>query len=149
MKSRKYMSNNKMTVRLFQKERTVAIDTVRMLRIESTYRTDCKFVCYGRFWMIVLLTILFICVPLYLHASMKVIHVNDSIDIKNRMAIQDYVEKAVAAQPKRDKKLLAEFWSVAAPNTLQSSQDRWVCGTYNRKIPTYWDTTLRRPASQS
>ena len=102
-----------MTVRLFQIERTVAQNTVRMLRTESTYQTDCKFACHGWFWMVVLLTILFICVPLYLHASLQVKLTNDSIDVKNRIEIQNYIEKAVAAHPKSNKKLIAEMLTVS------------------------------------
>lgn len=92
----------------------------------------------------IICTVLFICSPSKTYALLPIVLPNDSVDIKNRMEIQDYIEKAVAAHPKRDKKLLAEFWSVAAPDTSQSSQNRWACGTYIRKIPTYWGATLRR-----
>ena len=93
---------------------------------------------------IIVCAILFIIVPFKISALSPVVLHNDSVDIKNRMEIQDYIEKTVAAHLKRDKKLLAEFWSVATPDTSLCNRNRWACGNYKPHIQTYWDTTLRK-----
>ena len=89
----------------------------------------------------IICAILFIIAPFKTYALLPVALPDDSIDIKNCMEIQNYIEKAVAAHPEKDKKLLAEFWSVAVP---ECDRNRWVSGNYKPHIQTYWNTTLRK-----
>lgn len=119
-------------------------NSVRTLRTESLLSSDNEFERYGKYWIIALLNVLFLFVPLYSHALSLVFLLDDSVDIKNRMEIQAYLEKAMASHPNRDKKLLAEFWSVATPDTSLCNRNRWVCGNYKPYIQTYWETTLRK-----
>lgn len=58
-----------------------------------------------------------------------------------RQIMLDYVDEAVAAHLQRNDEVLADFWSVSSP-VLQRGM---YCGTsLPRKMPTYWDTTLRK-----
>lgn len=93
--------------------------------------------------IILIYAILFFSAPIKTYAISPVILADDSIDIKNRMIIRDYIEKAVSAHYKREKKILAEFWSVATPDTSLYSRDKWHCGNYLFPRRTYWDSTLR------
>ena len=90
---------------------------------------------------IIICAILFIIAPFKTYALSPVVLPDDSIDIKNRLEIQNYIEKAVAAYPEKDKELLAEFWSVAVPRCGRS---KWFCGNYKPHIQTYWNTNLRK-----
>lgn len=68
----------------------------------------------------------------------------DSVDIKNRMVIQDYVEKAINAHYISDEKFLAEFWSVAVPDTSKCYQNLLLCREIETMRETYWYKSLRK-----
>lgn len=112
-----------------------------MNRVINKTITRCHQRHFPKCRTIIICALLFIYAPSMTYALSPVVLSNDSVDIKNRMEIQDYIEKAVAAHPKRDKKLLAEFWSVVVP---ECDRSRWNCGNYKPHIQTYWDTTLRK-----
>lgn len=94
--------------------------------------------------IILIYALLFFCAPFKTYAVSPVVFATDSVDINNRMIIRNYIEKAVSAHYKRDKKCLAEFWSVATPDTSNYYRNKWHCGSYIFPRRTYWDTTLRK-----
>ena len=96
-------------------------------------------------WCIVLIvTFISLFYPQNSLALSKVPIKADSVDIKNRMVIQDYVEKAVNAHYISDEKLLAEFWSVAVPDTSKCYQNLLLGREIEIMRETYWYKSLRK-----
>lgn len=66
----------------------------------------------------------------------------DSVNVKHRMVIQDYVEKAINAHYIKDEKFLAEFWSVAVPDTSMRYKNLLLGREFEIKRETYWYKSL-------
>ncbi len=91
-----------------------------------------------------IITLIFLFIPQNCLALSKVPIKADSVDVKNCMDIQDYVERAINAHYIKDEKLLAEFWSVAVPDTSMRYQNLLLGKEFEIKRETYWYKSLRK-----
>lgn len=94
----------------------------------------------------IVLTVAFISIflPLNCLALSKARIKIDSIDAKNRMLIQNYVERAINAHSIRDEKLLTEFWSVAIPDTSKRYRNVLLGREFEIKRDNYWYRSLHK-----